>query len=142
MSSNLKAAGNLQLTANLTEAGSVTAEDLYRAMLSVLRDGGDAKLCRKLDMLAGDTRQNKYRHAGAIIGGTTIGRRAIDGRFALRQIALYPPSRRHEAVGIVAGQLAGADATDKQIDTIAHRLRRKLREKETDELLMSAASIS
>jgi hypothetical protein len=57
---------------------SVTAEDLYNAMLSALRDGGDAKLCRALDMLAGDTRQNKYKNAASVIGGTVLCRHAID----------------------------------------------------------------
>jgi hypothetical protein len=118
----------------------VTAEDLYHAMLSALRDGGDAKLCRALDMLAGDTRQNKYRHAGAVIGSTTLGRRAIDDHQALRRIAAFPPARRHAAVGIVARQAAGPAASKKKIDAIAHRLREKLR-KNAEELVISATPI-
>jgi hypothetical protein len=51
-------------------------------------------------------------------------------------------SRRREAVGIVARQVAGAEASDKQVDAVAHRLRRKMRENETDKLVLSAASVS
>jgi hypothetical protein len=118
------------------------AEKICAVMLEARRNIGDVALCDALDLLAEGLGQNKYnRHAGAVIGGTTLGRRAIDDRQALRRIALCPPSRRHEAAGIEARLKAGADASDKQVDAIAHRLRRKLRENQTDKLVLSAAPV-
>jgi hypothetical protein len=96
-------------------------------MLQTLRDGGDAALVEALNRLGEGTGQNKFRHAGAIIGGIRLGRRAIDDGAALRRIAEFPAARRREAVGIVAGQMA--KASGKNADSIERRLHRKLSKK-------------
>ena len=116
------------------------AAELYDAMLRTQRDGGDAALVEALNLLGEGTNQNKYRHAGAVIGSIRLGRRAIDDRAWLRRIAEFPAARRREAVGAIAKQIAGAKAGDKQVDAIARRLRRKLRENETDKIVLSVAS--
>ncbi len=118
------------------------AAELYDAMLRTQRDGGDAALVEALNLLGRGTGQNKFRHAGAVIGGIRLGRRAIDDKAALRRIAAFPAARRREAVSAMARRIAGADASDRRIDAIARRLRRKLRENETDKLVISVDSIS
>ena len=50
------------------------------------------------------------------------------------------PDRQHEAVGIVAGQMA--KASGEKAGSIERRLRRKLAKNETDKLVLSAASAS
>jgi hypothetical protein len=62
---------------------------------------------------------------------------AIDDAEALRRITTFPPASRREAVGIVARQVAGTEAGQTRVDAIAHRLRRKLRENETDKKVLS-----
>jgi hypothetical protein len=118
------------------------AAELYDAMLRTQRDGGDAALVEAMNLLGQGTGQNKFRHAGAVIGGIKLGRRAIDDRAALRRIAAFPACRRREAVGIVARQVAGANAGDERVEAIAQRLRRKLRANETNTLVKFAASAS
>jgi hypothetical protein len=119
------------------------AEAIYNGLLNAQRDDGDGALCDALDKLAEGTGQNKFRHAASVLRGTVLGRSAIDDVAALRRITAYPAAQRREAVGIVARQIAGSDATEKQIDAIAHRLRRKLRqiENEADRLLKSVVAI-
>ena len=112
-----------------------------KALALLAREIGDIGFCQALDLLAEGTGQNKYQHAASILRGAVLGRKAINDNHALRRIAAFPMARRHEAVGIVAGQLAGAGASEKEIDTIAHRLRRKLRAKETDKMAVSVSSI-
>jgi hypothetical protein len=116
------------------------AEAILRTVLEAQREGGDVALCDALDLLAEGTGQNKFRHAASVLRGTKLGRRAIDDKVSLRRIAAFPPARRHEAVGIVARQEAGAAASKRKVDTIAHRLREKLR-KNAEELVISATSI-
>src|SRR5947209_2097276 len=101
-----------------------SAHGIYQALLAAQRDDGDAALVEALDLLAEDTGQNKFRHAAGVIRGTKLGRHAIDDDWAVRRIATFPAAQRREAVGIVARQVAGPDATDKQVDADAHRLRR------------------
>jgi hypothetical protein len=113
----------------MTDDQRPTSEGLYLALLNSQRDDGDVALCEALDLLAEGTGQNCFRHAASVIRGRALGRHAIDDKAALRRIAAYPADRRREAVGIEARQIAGADASDKQVDAIAHRLRRKLRTK-------------
>ena len=126
----------------MTDPRHPAAEAIYAAVLEAQRDGGDAALCAALDLLADGTGQNKFRHAASVLRGKVLGRSVIDDKAALRRIAASPAAHRREAVGIAARQIAGVGASEKQIDAIAHRLRRKLRENETDKLVMSAASVS
>lgn len=118
------------------------AEAIFNVMLQAQRDVGDVALCEALDLLAGDTGQNTFRHMASILRGVAApGRKAIDDQAALRHIAAFPPVQRREAVGIVAQRVAGANATRKRVDAIARRLRRKLKN-ETDEMVLSASSVS
>jgi hypothetical protein len=121
---------------------SAAAEAILDAMLQALRDDGDRALCDALDMLAQRTRQNKFRNAASIVRGTKLGRTAIDDRAALRRIAGFAPALHHEAVGIVAQDIAGSGASKTRVDTIAHRLRRKIPKNETDEKVLSASPAS
>src|SRR4051795_7259981 len=118
---------------------SNSAHGIYQALVAAQRDDGDAALVEALDLLAEDSGQNKFRHAAGVIRGTKLGRHAIDDNAALRSIAAYPATQRREAVGTVARQMAGADATDKQVDAIANRLRRK-RRNETGLFILTAAA--
>jgi hypothetical protein len=118
------------------------AEAILLAVLEAQRKGGDAVLCEALDLLAQGTGENRFRFAANVIRGTKLGRHAIDDRAWLRRIAGYPPGQRREAVSIVARQVAGAEASDKRVAAIARRLRRKLRENETDKLVMSISSVA
>jgi hypothetical protein len=102
-----------------------TAENLYDALVEAQRIGGDPLLCEALRLLCERTGQNKFRNAAAIIGGSRLGRAALDDSEALRRIAAFPPDRRRDAVAIVAGQAGGGDAA--KVHAIAQRLRRKLR---------------
>ncbi|WMT78858.1 hypothetical protein [Bradyrhizobium sp. Ash2021] len=122
----------------MTDPRRRAAEAIYNAMLQAQRDAGDAALCEALDLLAADTGQNKFRFAASVLRGTTLGRLAINDAEALRRITAFPPARRREAVGVVARQVAGAEANPARVDAIAHRLRRKLRENETDKKVLSA----
>jgi hypothetical protein len=122
----------------MTDSRRLLASALYDTMLRTLLDGGDAALVEALNRLGEGTGQNKFRHAGAVIGGIRLGRRAIDDRAALRRIAEYPPARRHEAVGVVAGKLA--KASGENVHSIERRLRRKLAKNETDKIVISVVS--
>jgi hypothetical protein len=98
------------------------ATELYNRMLVAKCDAGEVAR-EVLDMLAADTGQNAFRHAASILRGRVPGRTAIDDSEALRRLTAFPPARRREAVGIVAGDMARADG--KKIETHARRLRRK-----------------
>jgi hypothetical protein len=92
------------------------------------RLAGDEVIAGALDLLAANSGQNAFRHAAqAVRGAARPGRRAIDDRAAIRRIEQYPEAMRREAVGIVAGQIAGSGADKADVDAIAHRLRRKLK---------------
>jgi hypothetical protein len=119
---------------------SEAAENIYRAMLDAQRDADDIALCDALDLLCERTGQNKFRFAASVIRGTKLGRHAIDDRASLRRIAALREARGCEAVSIVAREVAGANAGDERVEAIAQRLRRKLREKETNELVKFAAT--
>jgi hypothetical protein len=120
----------------------VAAERLYDAFLDARRVGGDAVVCDALDMLGAGAGQNRYRYAAAALRGLPPGRSAIDDDWALRRILKFPPDRRREAVAIVARDAAGAGASNKRVSSIARRLRRKLAENETDEIVLSVSSMS
>jgi hypothetical protein len=123
----------------MTDSRSTAAEAIYNAVLQAERVAGDVALCEALDLLAAGTGQNKFRHAASMLRGTVLGRAAIDDKAALRRISTFEPSRRREAVSIVARQVAGTEASDKRVDAIARRLRRKLK-KETDKKVLSVAT--
>jgi hypothetical protein len=110
-------------------------------VLEAQRDVGDVALCEALDLLAEGSGQKRFRFAANVIRGTKLGRHEIDDRQSLRRIAAFPAARRREAVSIVARQVAGTDAGDERVEAIARRLRRKLRENQTDKMVLSAASI-
>jgi hypothetical protein len=112
----------------MTDPRHSAAQGIYAAMLEAQREGGDAVLYAALDLLAESTGQNKFRHAASVLRGIKLGRHEIDDREALRRIAAYSPARRRAAASIVARQVAGAEASNTRIDTIANRLRKKLRE--------------
>jgi hypothetical protein len=103
------------------------AERIYAALIEAQRDAGDVGLAAALEKLAEGTGQNKFRHAASILRGKVLGRSAIDDKAALRRVAAFPPTRRREAVGIVALQVAGVGASEARVEAIAQRLRRKLR---------------
>src|SRR6266446_6425462 len=85
-----------------------------KALALLAREIGDVGICQALDLLAEGTGQNKYQHAASILRGTVAGRPTIDDEAALRRIAAFPAARRREAVGIVAGKLAGEGASEKE----------------------------
>jgi hypothetical protein len=114
------------------------AKAIYAAVLQAQRVAGDVALCEALELLSEGTGQNKFRHAASVLRGTVLGRTAIDDQEALCRIAAFPPARRREAVGIVAGQIA--KASGKRVDTVERRLRRKLKN-ETAERVLSVCSI-
>jgi hypothetical protein len=118
------------------------ARRLAEALYDELDDAGSV-LVELLDVHADRTGQNTPRHAGRILrGAARPGRKRIDDNAALRRIASFPPWQRREAVGKVARFEAGRDASDKEVETIAQRLRRKLREEnETNEMDVFAASV-
>lgn len=111
-----------------TAAPGIAAEGVYAALVAAQRNAGDVPLCLALEKLAGDTGQNKFRHAASILRGSVLGR-SIDDGAALLRIAAFPPARRRDAVGLVARQLAGAGASSARLEAVARRLRRKRREK-------------
>jgi hypothetical protein len=121
------------------DPGDAAADGVYAAIVAAQREAGDVALCAALEKLAEGTGQNKFRHAAAILRGRSLGRKAIDDRAALRHIEASPPDRRREAVGAVALQVAGPDATDARIEAIAQRLRSKLRKMKRINCLSSAA---
>jgi hypothetical protein len=113
----------------VTKPSHPAAERIFAALIEAQRGAGDAPICEALDLLAQGTGENIYRHCAEILRGRKYGREPINDIGALGRIAAYPAERRREAVGIVAKQIAGAGASAKQIDTIAHRLRTKMRER-------------
>jgi hypothetical protein len=126
----------------MSDPRQAVAEAIYAAVLEAQRDGGDAVLSAALDLLAEGTGQNKFRHAASVLRGRALGRSAIDDKAALRRVTALQPTRRREAVSIVARQVAGPDASEKRVAAIARRLRRKLHENETDKLVMSISPIA
>ena len=103
------------------------AEALYNESLG---DDAGSVLVELLDVHADRTGQNTPRHASRILrGARRAGRKGIDDSKALRRIKAFPPWQRREAVGKVAQFEAGPGASAKQVETIAQRLRRKLRER-------------
>jgi hypothetical protein len=117
------------------------AEALHDAILNARRVAGDGAVCDAFDMLGAGPGQGRYRRAAAAIRGLPPGRAAIDDDFALRRILKFPPNQRRDAVGIVAPDVAGANASRKQIATAERRLRRKLAKNETDTIILSALPI-
>jgi len=118
------------------------AEALHDAILDGRRVAGDAVICDALDLLGASPGQGRYRRAPAAIRGLPPGRAAIDDEWALQRILKFPPARRREAVGIVAPDVAGANASGKQIAATERRLRRKLAKNETDKNILSAPPAS
>jgi len=116
------------------------AEVLYDEALG---DDAGSMLGDLLDIHADRTGQNTPRHAGRILrGAVRAGRKRIDDSDALRRVKALPHWQRREAVGRVARFEAGPGASDKEVETIAQRLRRKLREEnETNEMDVFAASV-
>ena len=103
------------------------AEGLYGAIIEARRDAGDGALCDALDMLAGSgAGQSRYRYAATAIRGLAPGRSAIDDDRSLRRISAFPPAQRRDAVSVVARDVAGIEASSKQVHAIASRLRGKL----------------
>jgi hypothetical protein len=123
----------------MTDPQNSSAESVLAAALESQRDSRDAVLTAALDLLCERTGQNKYRFAASVIRGTKLGRHAIDDRAALRRIMATPADRRREVAGKEARQIAATSG--ERPDSIARRLRRKLRENETDEMVISASSI-
>jgi hypothetical protein len=128
--------------ADQSDPRRLAAEAVYSAILEARRDAGDAAVCDALDLLGAGAGQNRYRHAAAAIRGLAPGRSAIDDDRALRRISAFPPARRRDAVGVVARDVAGAEASAKQVAAIARRLRRKLSKNETDEIVLSVSPTS
>jgi hypothetical protein len=88
----------------------------------------EAQLASLLDLHAERTGRNAARHAAKILrGAVQNGRHGIDDTAALRKIAGFSPSKRRQAVGMVARFMAGEGASKRKIAAIAQRLRRKLR---------------
>jgi hypothetical protein len=125
----------------MSDPRQATAEAILAVVLEAQRDAGDEVLCDALDLLAEGTGQNKFRHAASVLRGKVLGRSVIDDKAALRRIRAFSAARRREAVGIVAREVAGTDASEARVEAIAHRLRRKLRKNETDILVLSAAPV-
>jgi hypothetical protein len=109
------------------------AETLHDAILDARRVAGDGAVCDAFEKLGSVPGQSRYRRAAAAIRGLPPGRSAINDDLALQRILKFPPDRRRDAVGVVARdvarEMAGADATRKQIHATECRLRRKLNEK-------------
>ena len=125
----------------MTDPRQATAEAIYAAVLEAQRDGGDAVLSAALDLLAKASGENRFRFAASVIRGIKLGRHAIDDREALRRVAAFPAARRREAVGIVARQVAGVNASEARVDAIAQRLRRTLRANKANKIVLCAPSV-
>ena len=106
--------------------GESAALALYRQILKMRRVEGDAALCAALDMLAGDTGENKYRHAGNVLRGARAGRQRINDAREIREILELEKrgKSRGAAVSIVAQDHASPDVT---AESLAHRYRGRLR---------------
>jgi hypothetical protein len=117
------------------------AEAIYYAIVDGIDAGGDQALADALELL-GSRKGNQFDHAAAAIRrGRLSGRPTVDDSCALRRIADFPAHRKHQAVGIVAGDLAGPGATPREIHAIERRLRRKLNaQNKTDKSILSASS--
>ncbi len=120
----------------------VAAEALHDALLDARRVAGDGAVCDALDMVGAGTGRSQYRYAAAALRGLPPGRPAINDDWALQRILKFPPDQRRDAVDIVARRVAGAEASDKQVDATSRRLRRKLSKNETDEIVLSVSPSS
>jgi hypothetical protein len=118
------------------------AETLHDAILDARRVAGDGAVCDALDMIGTGAGRNQYRYAAAALRGLPPGRPAINDDWALQRILKFPADQRRDAVDIVARRVAGAEASDKQVDATARRLRRKLSKNETDEIVLSVSPTS
>jgi hypothetical protein len=105
----------------------VAAETLQGAILDARRIAGDGAVCDALDQLGAVAGQSRYRRAAAAIRGLPPGRAAINDDRALQRILKFAPAQRHSAVDIVARDMAGAEASDRQVHAIKWRLYRKLK---------------
>jgi hypothetical protein len=105
----------------------VAAEALHDAILDARRIAGDGAVCDALDLLGAGAGQGRYRRAAAAIRSLPPGRSAINDDSALQRISTFPPARRRDAASVVARDVAGAEASDKQVAAIAGRLRRKMK---------------
>ena len=102
------------------------AEGLYGAMIEARRAAGDGAICDALEMAGSGAGQSRYRYAATAIRGLAPGRSAIDDDRSLRRISAFPPAQRRDAVSVVARDVAGIEASSKQVHAIASRLRGKL----------------
>lgn len=103
------------------------ADRIYVAIAEARRIHGDGPFCDVLERLAVETGRNVLRYAAQVINGKTGGRKEKDDRRAIQRIVAWPKAHRHEAVGIVAREMAGPGAGERSIEAIAQRLRGKLR---------------
>lgn len=107
------------------------AETLFGALLDAKRIGGDGIVCDAFEMLGAVAGQGRYRRAAAAIRGLPPGRAAINDDRDLQRILKFAPLQRHSAVDIVARDMAGVEASDKQVHAIKWRLYRKLKKLST-----------
>jgi hypothetical protein len=107
------------------------AETLFGALLDAKRIGGDGVVCDAFEMLGAVAGQGRYRRAAAAIRGLPPGRAAINDDHALQRILKFAPLHRRSAVDIVARDMAGAEASGKQVHAIKWRLHRKLKKLST-----------
>jgi hypothetical protein len=98
------------------------ADQLLRKFMQV----SAAEISEALGLYGDKTGNNIYRHAGRIISGA-VPVAAKDDSKAIEKIQAYPPHLRHNAAAEVAHEELGPRASKKQIETAAHRYRRKLR---------------
>jgi hypothetical protein len=96
------------------------------AIYGMLGADPGSMLASLLDLHAERTGRNAARHAARVLrGAVKNGRRGIDDTASLRRIAKFPPSQRHQAVGIVAKFMAGGEtASKRKVASIGKRLRR------------------
>jgi hypothetical protein len=111
---------------DVTDPRRQAAETLRDAILDARRIAGDGAVCDALDQLGASAGQSRYRRAAAAIRGLAPGRSAIDDDRSLRRISAFPPAQRRDAVSVVARDVAGIEASSKQVHAIASRLRGKL----------------
>jgi hypothetical protein len=105
----------------------LAVERLHDAFLDARRVGGDAVICDGLDMLGAGAGQARYRYAAAAIRGLPPGRAAINDDRALQRILKFAPVQRRSAIDLEARDMAGAEASGKQVHAIKWRLSRKLK---------------
>jgi hypothetical protein len=109
----------------MSDPRRTAAERIHAAIAA----GGDGAFCEALERLAEETGRNILRFTAQTLRGRTGGRRAIDDRRALQRIEAWPADHKAAAVGIIAREMAGPDASPKRVKAIERRLRRKLTKK-------------